>query len=286
MLTQLLPGFRELRSPLATGVLWLLTLWVAVGDRMPSRTEATGFAARVYDLAELTGRPGVGAALIFTAYVIGSVVSIPANQLLREPAHAAWDADNVLPDRWPVLQGRPVLTQHPSAPAGAGYPAFSDTRLLTRQAWADLQSHVSAVPLLLWLESQRSERHRDVARRILLRSILEELGQLGTRLHAQNSALYDDHDRLMAEADLRVNIGAGVAVLAGALSVRVSPLCLLVFAVSALLIIMGLARARQANDVIVQALVIGEVTSTALAEADRTAEALAGAPADGRPGAP
>lgn len=84
MLTQLLPGFRELRSPLATGVLWLLTLWVAVGDRMPSRTEATGFAARVYDLAELTGRPGVGAALIFTAYVIGSVVSIPANQLLRD----------------------------------------------------------------------------------------------------------------------------------------------------------------------------------------------------------
>ncbi|MFD5658044.1 hypothetical protein [Streptomyces hirsutus] len=127
---------------------------------------------------------------------------------------------------------------------------------------------------MLWLESHRTEQHRDVAERILLRYLLDELGQLGTRLHAKNSALYADHDRLMAEADLRVNVGAGLAVLAVALSVRVSALFLVIFGVSALLIIMGMARARQANDVIVQALVIGEVASTALAEADGAVEVL------------
>ncbi|QIJ64416.1 hypothetical protein [Streptomyces sp. JB150] len=177
-----------------------------------------------------------------------------------------------------------MLTQFRSTGAADGYPAFSATRLLTQQAWADLQAHVRANPLLLWLESQRSERHRDVAERILLRNILEELGQLGTRLLAKNSTLYADHDRLMAEADLRVNVGTGVAVLTVTLSVKVSPLFLLSFALSTLLIVMGLARARQANDVIVQALVIGEVTSTALAEADRAAEALRTTPpADGQP---
>ncbi|GGN48861.1 hypothetical protein GCM10011579_001990 [Streptomyces albiflavescens] len=278
MLTQVLPGFRELRTPLATGVLWLLTLWVALGDRIPSRAEATGFARRIYDLAELVGRPGVGAALFFTAYLVGSVVSIPANQLLREPTHDAWEPDVVLPDRWPFIQGRPVLMQYRTATAIVGYPTFTDTRLLTRQAWADLQAHVSTSPLPLWLESHRSERHRDVAERILLRYVLDELGQLGTRLHAKNSTLYADHDRLMAEADLRVNVGAGVAVLAVALSARASPLFLLTFAISTLLIIMGMTRARQANDVIVQALVIGEVTSTALTEADGAAEALRTAP--------
>ncbi|WP_329553177.1 hypothetical protein [Streptomyces sp. NBC_00696] len=274
MLTQILPGFRELRTPLATGVLWLLALWVALGARVPSRAEAAGFARRVYDLAELVGRPGVGAVLIFTAYIVGSVVSIPANQLLREPPNDAWEPGNVLPDRWPIVQGRPVLMRYRSATVAAGYPAFADTRLLTQQAWADLQTHVSTNPLLLWLESHRSERHRDVAERILLRYVLEELGQLGTRLHAKNSTLYADHDRLMAEADLRVNVGAGVAVLAVALSARVTPLFLLTFTMSTLLIIMGMARARQANDVIVQALVIGEVTSTALTEADGAVEAL------------
>lgn len=281
VLTQVLPGFRELRTPLATGVLWLLTLWVALGDRIPSRAEATGFAKRVYDLAELVGRPGVGAVLIFTAYVVGSVVSFSANQLLREPTHNAWEPSNVLPDRWPVVQGRPVLMHYRSATVAVGYPAFADTRLLTRQAWADLQTHVSTNPLLLWLESHRSERHREVAERILLRYVLDELGQLGTRLHAKNSTLYADHDRLMAEADLRVNVGAGIAVLAVALSARASPVFLLAFAMSALLIIMGMARARQANDVIVQALVIGEVSSTALAEADSAAEALGETPPAG-----
>ncbi|GGS25400.1 hypothetical protein AB0E75_02740 [Streptomyces griseoviridis] len=284
MLTQVLPGFRELRTPLATGVLWLLTLWVVLGDRVPGRARATGFAARVYELAELVGRPGVGAALLFTAYVVGSVVSVPANQLLREPAaQDAWGAVQVLPERWPVVQGRPVLTQYRAAASGS-YPAFTDTRLLTRQAWADLRAHVRTSPLPRWLETHRSERHREVAENILLRDVLDELGQLGTRLHAKNSTLYADQDRLMAEADLRVNVGAGVAVLAVALSVRVSPLFLLAFALSALLVAMGRGRARQANDVIVQALVIGEVESTALAEADRAAEALGAVPpGDDRP---
>ncbi|MGI3203111.1 hypothetical protein ACRJ4W_41900 [Streptomyces sp. GLT-R25] len=127
---------------------------------------------------------------------------------------------------------------------------------------------------MLWLESHRTEQHRDVAERILLRYLLDELGQLGTRLHAKNSTLYADQDRLMAEADLRVNVGAGLAVLAVALSVRVSTFFLVIFGVSALLIAMGMARARQANDVIVQALVIGEVVSTALAEADGAVEVL------------
>ncbi|MFJ4928535.1 hypothetical protein [Streptomyces sp. NPDC088736] len=167
-----------------------------------------------------------------------------------------------------------MLTQYRSATTVVGYPAFSDTKLLTPQAWADLQTHVAASPLLLWLEVQRSEWHRDVGNMILVRHLLDELGQLATRLHAMNSTLYADHDRLMAEADLRVNVGVSVAVLASVLSVRVSPLFLLTFALSALLIVMGMARAREANDVIVQALVIGEVTSVALAEAERAEATL------------
>ncbi len=122
-----------------------------------------------------------------------------------------------------------------------------------------------------------SERHRDAGERILLRNVLDELRQLGTRLHAKSSALYADHDRLMAEADLRVNVGAGIAVLAITLSARVSGWVLFFLTMSAVLIIMGMTRARQANDVIVQALVIGEVTSTVLAEADGALRTLSAA---------
>ncbi|MFJ9857482.1 hypothetical protein ACIRVN_08290 [Streptomyces albogriseolus] len=277
MLTQILPGFRELRTPMATGVLWLLSLWVALGDRIPSPAKATGFAARVYELAGQIGKPGVGAAILFTAYALGSVVAIPANQLLREPTPDLWEPSILLPEPWPIVQGRPVLVQHRSAAAAAGYPAFANTRLLTRQAWADLQAHVSANSLVVWLESHRTDRHRDVAERILLRYVLDELDQLGTRLHAQSSTLYDDRDRLMAEADLRVNIGAGISILAAALSVRVSAFFVFASGLTVLFVLMGMARARQANDVIVQALVIGEISSTALTEAESAVEVLSGA---------
>ena len=75
MLTALLPGLRELRTPLAVGYLWLLLLYLATRDAIPDAANAKGIWAAVYELIDLLGA-GVGlAALTFTAYLLGSLLS-------------------------------------------------------------------------------------------------------------------------------------------------------------------------------------------------------------------
>ena len=86
MLTNLLPGFRDLRAPLAAGYLWLATVWVWFAQNLPgSPSDATGFLKKVYELAGVAGRPAIGIALSFAAYLIGAMATEISNRLLRAP---------------------------------------------------------------------------------------------------------------------------------------------------------------------------------------------------------
>jgi hypothetical protein len=71
MLTSLLPGLRELRAPLAAGYLWLITAWIALASRIPTPEAASGVLKDIYRLGQAVGKPGVIAAVTFTAYIIG-----------------------------------------------------------------------------------------------------------------------------------------------------------------------------------------------------------------------
>lgn len=73
MLAQVLPGLRHLRAPLVSGALWLLVAWVLIGERIPSKTAATGLIARLYVLAEQLGKPVVLGAIGLTAYMVGGL---------------------------------------------------------------------------------------------------------------------------------------------------------------------------------------------------------------------
>ena len=73
MLTSLLPGLRELRAPLSAGAIWLLSIWLVAEPSVPTSEEATGFVASVYRLGGLLSALGLGAALAFAAYVLGSL---------------------------------------------------------------------------------------------------------------------------------------------------------------------------------------------------------------------
>ncbi|ADI04389.1 hypothetical protein SBI_01268 [Streptomyces bingchenggensis BCW-1] len=47
----LLPGFRELRTPLAAGYLYLLSLFLFVADHIPTKSEVQAPLDRLYDIA-------------------------------------------------------------------------------------------------------------------------------------------------------------------------------------------------------------------------------------------
>src|SRR5215203_1291268 len=73
MLVSLLPGLRDLRTPLATGYLWVVGLWLILHDRVPKSVEqATGPIRSLYELSDLHGATVTLAALTFVTYLLGS----------------------------------------------------------------------------------------------------------------------------------------------------------------------------------------------------------------------
>ena len=66
MLASLLPGVRELRSPLAAGYVWLAALWLLFHDRVPeSEDEATGAWEAIFALGDRVSTVAIGVAVSF-----------------------------------------------------------------------------------------------------------------------------------------------------------------------------------------------------------------------------
>jgi hypothetical protein len=73
MLSNLLPGLRELRAPFAAGALWVLASWMAWEPYIPSEVVATGVASSVYRLRGFLPAVASGAVAGFLAYLVGSL---------------------------------------------------------------------------------------------------------------------------------------------------------------------------------------------------------------------
>ncbi len=69
-----IPGLREIRGPLFAGYLWLLAIWLQLGDRLPSRQTDDAFE-RLWEAGEAIGPIGRAAALSVVAYLIGALVN-------------------------------------------------------------------------------------------------------------------------------------------------------------------------------------------------------------------
>lgn len=82
MLTNLLPGVRELRAPLSAGFLWLLTVWLAIEPSFPVSGEASGVIASLYRLSDGLSVLGESVALGFVAYLVGSLSMFAFSGLL------------------------------------------------------------------------------------------------------------------------------------------------------------------------------------------------------------
>jgi hypothetical protein len=82
MFAQFLPGFREIRGPLASGFLWLLLGWLVVHS---SIAEAHGEIAEVKELGGKLGATPLTAVASFVAYLLGSLSEDVFGRLLLGP---------------------------------------------------------------------------------------------------------------------------------------------------------------------------------------------------------
>lgn len=83
MITQILPGFRDVRTPLITGYLWLGSLWILVGMPVPTGAETDGFMGSINGLTRFLS-PGISLVVLsFLAYVLGVLLSPDMDRFLH-----------------------------------------------------------------------------------------------------------------------------------------------------------------------------------------------------------
>jgi hypothetical protein len=92
-----------------------------------------------------------------------------------------------------------------------------------------------------------------------------ELAPLATKLAVANERLFDQYDRLSAEASLRLNAALPLALLFGVLAARLSWFFLLGIPAAVLLAWQGLVRMRSANDLLMQSVITKAVESSEVA---------------------
>ena len=112
------------------------------------------------------------------------------------------------------------------------------------------------------LNSTEEEQCRMAVERILT----GELNSLGTKLAVANERVFDQYDRLSAEASFRINVSIPISAIFVVLAWRFSPWVLLGLVLAALLMRQGFTRTRSANDLLVQSLITQAIQSTEVAQ--------------------
>jgi hypothetical protein len=172
LLASLLPGLREVRTPLAVGYLWLLVTWLQFADRVPRlRPEGGRLVPALFDLENLLGHGAVLAAASFLAYLIGALLSLP---LEGRVATRLFDA--IRPD---VRDSRGARDEYQEV--------LFQLQVLVNKNQAGLGDDLA------------QELSRDLAR-------IPSREDLRIRLLVASESLYGEYDRLSAEAAFRVNI--------------------------------------------------------------------------------
>ncbi|MEJ1180848.1 MULTISPECIES: hypothetical protein [unclassified Pseudarthrobacter] len=71
MLAQILPGFRDFRTPLMTGALWLTALWVFVGAPIPKKEDQEGIFGLLNQMSAYLSPALILGVFSFAAYILG-----------------------------------------------------------------------------------------------------------------------------------------------------------------------------------------------------------------------
>jgi hypothetical protein len=215
VLANVMPGFRELRAPLAAGYLWLVWAWLVWGDTLPTRKEVTGPLDRLYELEPVVSDLGRAVIASVAAYIVGSIAIDLETRFGR------------LNERF----GSVIPIARPIAVTDAGNAIVK--RMLVQALGGPDVPHGAIRTAHRW--------------------ILDNRQLLKTRLLDLSTALHSEVDRPDAEATFRMALWPPLAAIAIYLAVSVSPLWLLALILPAFLAVQWISLRRQANDTLITA---------------------------------
>ncbi|NHC13133.1 hypothetical protein [Motilibacter deserti] len=275
MLANLLPGLRDFRTPLAAGYTLAITLWLLLEERVPREERAPGALRRLYELADIAGRPILVAFFSFCCYLLGSLLVVR-----KPPAFTLFGLARFLPDVLFVQRGRAHFLNR--LLSGADKDEARATVVANRMLLGRPR-HLAAGALALGGAARvdtetadvlraaaagradvDSERLLIVIRDVLLAAIIEEREILQSRLLARSKDLWSEYDRHQSEAELRLTLVAPLAFLALVLAGILTPWALFGLLLVVLLYRQGVARYRAGQDVVLASLLAGEISAPAM----------------------
>jgi hypothetical protein len=293
VLTNLLPGFREVRAPLAAGYLWLLALWFLLD---PS-CEDGRLTESACQLDSVFSGAGLGAAAVasFAAYLLGALSITFFSAPLR---------------RWVRVGGvqRPEFLRAVSGRAERYLRRLADETVarlslalaLTETSLEDVLDDVlgtEAAPpsrrrlwqrqrgrqlAVLRADSPAPPPPEDVQRDRLVNAMARELDDIVlTRLLGRDPDLFSEIDRHRAEVDLRLAIIPPLLVVLAVVATLVPHVAAVAVGVGAVLFVAALgwdalASQRQANEELAAALADDRVPAPALERVESEVTALIG----------
>jgi hypothetical protein len=315
VLTNLLPGFRELRAPLAAGYLWLLVPWI-LWTPACADSELTKSVCRLDSVFSGVGLGAVAVAS-FAAYLLGALsitfCSAPLRRWLQvggvrraehlQPvsARAVRYLERVASDTVDRLSLALALTEtslkdvldevlsNEPPPPSRSRPwqrrpgrAPAQSRLDSPSRRRPWRRQPEDGPMELRADSPAPPPEEEVNRDRLVKAMARELDDIVlTRLLGRDPDLFSAIDRHRAEVDLRLAIIPPLVAVLAAVAIGIPLIAAFAVAAGAILFVAALgwdalATQRQANDELAAALADGRVPAPALERVEAEVAGLIG----------
>lgn len=275
MLAQILPGFRDFRTPLVTGYLWLVVLWVLIGMPLPDKNATQGVMGAINAFGNFLTPTVYIAVLSFLAYVIGMLLMVD----IRAGAHVKLGRKFSIP--YVSSRDIEVINAHVEASFHRARvrraSGFGVEREFNLESMIDSQQDYDAILAEnLGSESGVDDDVRENALKRLRTPIIDEIvhsvPSLAIKLQDKNQLLYGSYDRDKSESEFRLSIAAPLAVLSVQFLVlgydRTLPLwpwtAYAGFVAVVALIVKGFQKRFSSVNVVVTALEIGTIESQML----------------------
>lgn len=289
MIAQMLPGFRDVRTPLITGYLWLASAWILLGMPVPTGTETTGILGSINALAKLLSPAVLAITLSFIAYVLVVLASPDAERFLRPGRLAVRVIEymaKLVSKSWFKFILTPRMISRLARESGSSHPSLShySESALYGFVVSQIEKHRSSKdfgPLLQkypWVDP-KDPRSRARLAQLMHKEIVEEALDPTASLLAADEKLYNNFDRTRSEAEFRFCIMLPLMAIAltSAWAVHETsvPLAIAILlfgiAVGAGLVVRGWFKLHAATDIAVAAILKGTIRT-------RTFEQLDGLP--------
>lgn len=208
----ILPGLRHVRTPLVTGYLYFVAIWLLLGSErlVPQSSGESVWERRLAQLVNIAGPTGTTLALSLAAFLVGSMAVFSRLPWLtrRDAGDPDWLADlrawaDEVSSRIKNDVTYGFLLEHPGLT-----PAF---KRQLRATWQDEygiergdgREVIAAHDLTDHMEDPVAPQVLSPA---LVAAIRSEFSLLTVRLQIERESLWNDYDRLRSESELRYSI--------------------------------------------------------------------------------